>query len=78
MSAPIEIGVLELWPTGYADCWNCGEPSYKKGIPIANGEPVSNDYVGEWAGVPACDECFALQEAGKLAELRQRRKGLTA
>lgn len=69
----LTIAIWELWPP-IVDCWICGGPSLRKGIPVANGEPVPNDYVGEWGGVPACDTCFALHEAGDMPALAARRR----
>ena len=46
----------------WADCWVCGEPSLKQGIPVYEDLILHNDYKGEWGGVPACPRCHAVQQ----------------
>ena len=46
---------------------NCGAPSSGfHGLPIFNGDIVSNDWQGEWGGVPCCERCYTLHEQGQL------------
>jgi hypothetical protein len=48
-------------------CVACGQPSSGfHGLPVFNGDIVSNDWPGEWGGVPCCLACFYLHEQGKL------------
>lgn len=44
-----------------------GECEVGYGLPInTNAELVSNEYQGEWGGVPSCKECFDKHAAGLL------------
>lgn len=49
----------------YTPCVSCGdEASGHHALPVdTDGEIVSNDYGGEWAGMPACERCFAIHAA---------------
>lgn len=48
-------------------CSNCGEPSTGfHALPWFNGDLMSNDWPGEWGGLPCCLECFQQHESGKL------------
>lgn len=40
-------------------CCLCGEPAAADcGVPMFNGKLVPYDWPGEWAGQPACDDCW--------------------
>jgi hypothetical protein len=66
---PPRVLVIDL-DERWADCWRCGELTPSRwGLPVWNGELVSNDWQGEWGGVPACEACFDLHAAGKLSTL---------
>lgn len=58
---------IELWPR-WAECWACGaETPCQWGLPIDDcGDLVSNDYEGEWGGVPACQRCCEAHAQGIL------------
>ena len=62
------VNVVELFPP-WVECWACGEPTPSKwGLPIRidTVELTSNDYEGDWGGVPACRECFEGHAQGLL------------
>jgi Zn-finger protein len=48
-----------------AMCRNCGEPAGERhSLPVdETGEIVGVNYQGEWAGVPACEQCFHIHKA---------------
>ena len=52
--------VIELWPHEVA-CALCGTRLLlreSRGLPMYEGEVVPDDWVGEWAGFPACSACY--------------------
>lgn len=55
-----------------SECIVCGAPLFdcKQGIPMYEGEPVTHDYGGEWAGFDACKACFDGYEANAKNESR--------
>lgn len=60
--------VIRMQTPGWGDiCFACGGvASGHHGLPTFNGDLVSNDWPGEWFGVPACERCYELHEQGKL------------
>lgn len=57
------IDMNERW----TDCWNCGAPTLSRwGLPIYNGDLVSNAWKGDWGGVPACEKCYLAHQRGEL------------
>lgn len=66
-----EVLEIRMQTPGYGDvCFVCGEDaSGFHGVPIWNGELVSNDWPGEWCGVPACEVCFRKHKEGRLPML---------
>lgn len=63
------VVVIELWPR-WAECWACGaDTPCHWGLPLDDtGQLVPNEYEGEWAGVPACKECYEAHAQGLLTE----------
>lgn len=62
----VVIRLDEPWST----CAACGEETPARwGLPVADGEVVENDYVGDWGGVPACRACFEIHAAGGVRGL---------
>jgi hypothetical protein len=62
-----------------ATCHACGaECAVRYGLPVDGelGEYVENDFVGEWAGVPACKPCYDAHAEGGVAGLRIRLRAL--
>jgi hypothetical protein len=59
---------IHMQTPGYGDvCFVCGgEASGFHGVPIVNGDLVSNDWPGPWGGVPACEPCYEKHERGEL------------
>jgi hypothetical protein len=56
-------------------CGNCGAPaSPQHGLPVSNGEIVSNDFHGEWGGVAACEQCFNNHAEGRLIRGSSKRR----
>jgi hypothetical protein len=57
-----DILEIRMQTPGYGmgdPCVACGEPSSGfHGLPIFNGDIVSNDWPGEWGGVPCCEACY--------------------
>lgn len=48
-------------------CVNCGKPSSGfHGLPVFNGDIVSNDWPGEWGGACCCEDCYNRHAAGQL------------
>lgn len=61
------VVVLMQTPGWGDECYVCGEPaSGFHGLPIFNGDVMSNDWPGEWAGVPACLRCYEKHERGEM------------
>ena len=52
--------VINLWDEHWTECFLCGKETPSRwGIPVnPEARIVPNNYTGEWAGVPACRECF--------------------
>jgi hypothetical protein len=36
------------------------------GLPIFNGDVVSNDWRGDWGGVPCCPDCYQRHADGRM------------
>ena len=48
-------------------CVACRRPSSGwHALPVFNGDIVSNDWPGEWGGVPCCESCYAAHAEGRL------------
>jgi hypothetical protein len=64
-----DVIVIDLWPH-FAECWACGAfTPCRWGLPVGDcGKLVSNDYTGEWGGVPACQQCYQAHAEGLLTE----------
>ena len=61
-----DVLIIDLNPR-WAECWLCGtETPCRWGLPVFNADLVSNDFTGEWGGVPACRECHDAHAAGQL------------
>ena len=62
------IEVINMNPPRPGDCWYCGGDctGHNCGLPIFNGDLMSNDWQGEWGGVPACQGCYDKHERGLL------------
>jgi len=65
--------ILEIrMQSNMIDCYICGEPdAYKWGVPIFNGDIVSNDFPDElWngngGGVSVCRACYEKHERGEI------------
>jgi hypothetical protein len=65
--------ILEIrMQSGMLDCYVCGEPTeYRFGIPIYNGDIVSNDFPDDmWAngggGQSVCESCYLKHERGDI------------
>lgn len=56
------VTIVNMNPT--PDCHLCGAPTDNKGVPMYEDYILNNDVddAWEWAGFPACDLCFELQE----------------
>lgn len=51
----------------YADCSLCGEETICRwGVPMYEGNLLSNDFKGEWFGQPACQACHDAHARGDL------------
>lgn len=52
----------------WSECVVCGieEPNTQSVAVSDNGYVVSDDYEGEWAGMPACRACYSKQLRGEL------------
>lgn len=62
---PESLVIYMQYPT--AQCCLCGvETESRWGIPIdlETAQIAANDFVGEWAGKPACELCFRRHAAG--------------
>lgn len=62
-----------------ATCHACGaECAVRYGLPVdgETGDYVENDFVGEWAAVPACRPCYQAHADGGVAGLRIRLRAL--
>jgi len=65
--------ILEIYMQSHAiDCFICGKPdSHHWGVPIINGDIVSNDFP-EWiwgmhgGGVAVCQRCYEKHERGEI------------
>ena len=59
--------VIDMNARGH-QCCVCGEwDETQWGLPIGpHGAIVSNDWVGDWAGKPACRKCWQEHEEGGL------------
>lgn len=70
---PDELGpieVIRMQTPGYGTgepCVACGEPCEGEcSLPIFNGDIVSNDWPGDWGGVPCCNRCYELHASGRM------------
>ena len=65
-----EILEIRMQTPGYGagePCVACGRPSSGfHGLPVFNGDVVSNDWPGEWAGVPCCEPCYTAHLEGRM------------
>lgn len=65
-----EVLEIRMQSPGYGGgepCCNCGKPSSGfHGLPIFNGDIVSNDWAGEFGGKPCCERCYDLHEHGQV------------
>lgn len=60
------VTVIDLFPA-HACCCICGEWDLSRwGVPIdmETGLIVANDFEGDWAAKPACEECWRKHESG--------------
>lgn len=59
---------IRMQTPGYGDvCFVCGgEASGYHGVPVFNGDLMSNDWPGEWGGVPSCERCYDRHARGEL------------
>lgn len=68
MDAPILL--IRMQSPGYESdmpCPGCGgRASPFHGLPVFNGDIMSNDWPGEWGGAPACEACFEKHLRGEL------------
>lgn len=49
------------------ECRLCGaEAPHSWGVPMYEGNLLSNDFQGEWFGAPACKQCFEAHARGDL------------
>ena len=57
-----DVLVIELWPPT-CFCAVCGaETRMSWGVPVVNGDVVTNDYEGDdWGGVSVCVWCYYAQ-----------------
>jgi hypothetical protein len=57
------IAVINLQPREYV-CHCCGIDFLDGGFGVPGYEDLilPNDWTGEWAGFPACEDCFRIQE----------------
>ena len=66
----LHIEVIRMQSSGYGGgepCTACGRPSSPfHGLPVFNGDVMSNDWQGEWGGVPCCEACFENHERGEM------------
>lgn len=60
--------ILEINMTPrFADCFICGEVCEgDHGVPVFNGDIMSNDWQGEWGGQHVCESCFGKHERGEI------------
>jgi hypothetical protein len=59
---------IRMQTPGYGDvCVICrGEASGHHSVPMFNGDLMSNDWLGEWFGIPCCERCYGQHERGEL------------
>lgn len=65
-----EILEIRMQTPGYGmgeTCPVCGEPaSGFHGLPMFNGDVMSNDWSGDWVGVPCCEQCYEKHLRGEV------------
>lgn len=65
---PILEIIMQSRPGEGDPCVNCRQPSSgHHALPIFNGDIMSNEWPGEWGGVPCCERCYELHEQGKVS-----------
>lgn len=65
MSTQISV-ILTGWAHREA-CCICGTMTFVRwGVPVHNGDIVSNDFQGEWAASPVCSRCYGRHARGEV------------
>lgn len=72
-----DVVIIDLFPP-QIQCWVCGACDLSRwGIPIYEGRILRNEDEGEWGGVPACERCYSLHQAGDIDRLYELHRAAT-